>query len=98
MQPLKPKVWGKMLWSSWETLSVTGLGKGKGEGKMLHQKSQRGISPTPSSTCLLAFQHGQCGELAPGIQQFLHGVPQTCLDRSPEGWNGLRLPSFPVWC
>ena len=79
-----------MLRSSWDTLSGTGLGKGK-KGKVPHQKPQASPSPTPSLTFLPA---PSCPGSLPGIQQFLQ-VPRpawTCPGPPEDKKGGFRLP------
>ena len=89
--PQNPKFWGKMLRSSWDTLSRMGLGRGK-KGKVPHWKPQASPSPTPSLTFLPT---PSCPGSLPGIQQFLQ-VPRpawTCPGPLEDKKDGFRLPT-----
>lgn len=76
MHPSKPKVWGKMLKPSWDTLSVTGVSRGR--GAKYRPGNPEGVLPTPASPFLPAPSCS--GSLPPDVQQFLQGVPQICPD------------------
>ena len=79
-----------MLRSSWDTLSGTGLGRGK-KGKVPHRKPQASPSPTPSLTFLPA---PSCTGSLPGIQQFLQVLRPawTCPGPPEDKKSGFRLP------